>query len=250
MKSPSSSIDKVNQLTINEFINSNEPSINNPTIKWGKAKRGMRPKGNEKQKAILNIVAELWLELEENDGIKVLQMESYRRGAHNAAFIDRAPYPPSGLSQPIWSTDGFRPLWPDTRQQGLKTTMCLGTSLSEEEKKQERERETLPGRDVTADWLQDLRKTKTKKQQLWVSARDEDTERWWWSWWRGFPILSLTTHVVSQTVGLIGYGQSGELPQSQLALHGLVCAHDEGLARSGRERQRLNWEDRLKDRWI
>lgn len=59
MKSPSLSNDKVNQLTINEFINSNEPSINNLTIKWGKAKRGMRAKGNEKQKATFIIVAEL-----------------------------------------------------------------------------------------------------------------------------------------------------------------------------------------------
>lgn len=53
-----------------------------------------------------------------------------------------------------------------------------------------------------------------------------------------------TTHIVSQAVSLVGYGQSGELAQSQLALHGLVCTHDEGLPRSGRESQRLHWEDR------
>lgn len=91
---------------------------------------------------------------------------------------------------------------------------------------------TLPGRDVTADWQHDCTKNKNN---------DSDGG----SWWRGFTLLlPPTTYVVSQTVGLVGYGQSGQLPQSQLALHGLVCAHDEGLPRGGRESQRLNWGEK------
>lgn len=62
---------------------------------------------------------------------------------------------------------------------------------------------------------------------------------------KGILNIVVATHVVSQAVSLVGHGQSGELPQSQLALHGLVCAHDEGLPRGGRESQCLDWEEKI-----
>lgn len=80
-----------------------------------------------------------------------------------------------------------------------------------------------------------------------LSSRDWKTTSytWWWSGGGGGSTLPIATHVVSQAVSLVGHGQSGELPQSQLALHGLVCAHDEGLPRGGRESQRLDWEEKI-----
>lgn len=41
--------------------------------------------------------------------------------------------------------------------------------------------------------------------------------------------LPLATHIICQTVSLIGYSEPGQLPQAQLALHGFVRAHNERL---------------------
>lgn len=53
--------------------------------------------------------------------------------------------------------------------------------------------------------------------------------------------LPFDTHIICQTVSLIGYSEPGQLPQAQLALHGFVCAHNEWLPWGGAEGQRLNW---------